>query len=156
MAYIVRDEDVTKSHLTSPLVRADWEQRIDLCKMAQKNWGECRRLWNEFAAQMPDEARLVAKMVASDHQETAKANQQVNKVLARAESALLTKSYKPPKPGKAARKAAKAAGVPVVTKSARKAADARAAAVRAGIEADLYSDDPGKRMIAAEILGRIR
>lgn len=156
MVHIVRDEDVTRSHLTSPLVRADWEQRIDLLKMAQKGWGDCRRIWNEFAEQCPADARLVAKFVASDHQETAKANREVNKVLARAESALLTKSYKPPKPGKAARRAAKAAGVPVVTKSARKAADARAAAVRAAIEADLYSDDPEKRFIASQILGRLR
>ena len=64
-------------------------------KLARRGNGDCRRLWNDFAYELPADARLVIADVESERAEAAKVTKGIDKRLAKAESAVtVTKGAK--------------------------------------------------------------
>lgn len=98
MAYLVKAEKT----YSSPLAKADFGRQRDIYKLALMGSGDCRRLWNEYAAECPGNARLVIADVQSDQAESAQVSKSLDKRLVKAEK-LVTKSGKPKKVTKSAK-----------------------------------------------------
>ena len=96
MAYVIKSENPSASY-HSALARAPWDRQRDTYILARKGVASCRRLWNDFSAEAPHLARLVAADVESDRRESAKVTKGVDKILGKAEKpgkAKLTKAEK--------------------------------------------------------------
>lgn len=93
MAYIVKSAGAVGAPV-SPLSRAPFDRQRDVYKLALMNSGDCKRMWNSFAAESPHMARLVVADIERERQEDAAATENVDKRLSRAEK-LVTKSKKP-------------------------------------------------------------
>lgn len=67
------------------LAGADFTRQVDVYKLAKRGVGQCRRIWNDFANECPNEARMAAAEAESHLAKNAKANKSVDKVLVKAE-----------------------------------------------------------------------
>ena len=88
----------------SPLSRAPFDRQRDIYKLAKMGSGDCRRLWNDFAAEVPGIARLVVADVENERREDAEITAGIDKRLRSAEK-LVTKTRRP-KITKSAKKSA--------------------------------------------------
>jgi hypothetical protein len=78
---------------SSPLSSAPLDRARDVLILAQRGDMTCRRLWNDFAAESPGSARIVAAWVQKDNAKRAKVTARVDATLERAE--LVTKAMGP-------------------------------------------------------------
>jgi hypothetical protein len=169
MAYIVKGAEGPVRRLSAlanagPDSWSAYQRQRDVYLLARMGNRDMQRLWNDWLAEDPGMARLVATSVEKERAQGAKVSAALDVRLREAErwvtkSGMITKQYKPPKPKKSGkRKTAAAAQTALLTKAAGVGVvvHTRQEAVMARIAADLHSDDPGRREIAAEILGRFR
>lgn len=86
MAHIVSDGPLlTKSTSTAPaLSRVDFSRQVDVYKLARRD-GQCRRLWDDFAAADPGSARLVVSYVQQEQADRAGMAREVDAMLVKAE-----------------------------------------------------------------------
>lgn len=95
MAFVYKSEaGAYRSPYRSPLAKADFGRQRDVFKLAQRGVGDCKRLWNDFAAEAPEMARLVVADVESEREDLAEVVKGLDKRLAKAEKSA-------GKPGKA-------------------------------------------------------
>lgn len=87
----------------SALSRADFSRQRDVFKLARRGNPDCRRLWDDFAREVPAMARLVVADVESEKTQSAKVAEKIDKRLRQAEK-VITKNAKP-KISKAEKKA---------------------------------------------------
>jgi hypothetical protein len=126
----------------SPLASAPFDRQVDIFKLARMREKSSIRLWNDFATEAPELARLVVAEVDSQKRESAKVTKNIDRVLAKAE--------KPKKKPKASViKGAK----PVSRTSPEWAAHQRALAETRGLMSFLNSDNPADRETARKMLG---
>ena len=117
----------------SPLAHAPFDRQRDIYKLALMGSGDCKRMWNDFASEVPAIARLVVADVENERAEDARVTKSVDKRLRRAEGVV----------GKAAR--------PKVTK-ARKRAPAASRDDPFSPAALLNSSNPALREMARAVL----
>lgn len=93
--YIVKALGLGTRNPVSPLARAPFDRQRDIYKLAKMGNADSRRMWNDFAAEAPELARLVIADVQSDKVSAAEVTKSVDKRLRKAEkSAKLTKREK--------------------------------------------------------------
>lgn len=85
MAHLIRDDQMVTKSLTSELSKVDFERQRDVYRLGLMGNAQSRRLWNDFAREDPNTARLVVADVESDSAASAKAKKSVDKVLTKAE-----------------------------------------------------------------------
>jgi hypothetical protein len=88
VAYIVSENGraVVNKSAASPLARADIDRVLDCYRLALMGNGQSRRMWNDFAAESPDTARLIVKLDQAEKGERAEANALLDGVLIKAET----------------------------------------------------------------------
>lgn len=85
MAYVIRDDQMVTKSLTSELSKVDFERQRDIYRLGKMGNAQSARLWNDFAREDPNMARLVVADVEADKQATALARKSVDKVLRKSE-----------------------------------------------------------------------
>lgn len=116
VAYIVKSAGAMGA-LVSPLARAPFDRQRDVYKLALMNSGDCKRMWNSFAAEAPHMARLVVADVERERREDAAATEKVDKRLREAER--VTVKARKPKVIKSRKKSAR----PETVRDALRSAD---------------------------------
>jgi hypothetical protein len=149
VAYIVSENGraVVNKSAASPLARADIDRVLDCYRLALMGNGQSRRMWNDFAAESPDTARLIVKLDQAEKGGRAEANALLDGVLIKAET---TGMYG--KSGKKARgemKAKRAAQQPQTWQP-----QPPKTTVRDMLKANLADPDPRVRLTAAALLGK--
>lgn len=84
--FLVKAQGVNLGEPKSPLTRAPWDRKVDIFKLARMGESASVRLWNDFAQESPQVARLVKADVELDERANRKATKQVDKVLTKSES----------------------------------------------------------------------
>jgi hypothetical protein len=93
VAYIVKGQGTAPAY-SSALAHAPFDRQRDIYKLAKMGSGDCRRMWNDFASEVPAMARLVVADVENERREDARVTKSVDKRLREAER-LTTKARKP-------------------------------------------------------------
>jgi hypothetical protein len=93
VAYIVKGQGTAPAY-SSALAHAPFDRQRDIFKLAKMGSGDCRRMWNDFASEVPAMARLVVADVENELREDARVTKSVDKRLRRAEK-VVTKARKP-------------------------------------------------------------
>ncbi len=117
-----------------PDAMAAHQRQVDTYKLALAGSRDCKRLWNDFAAEQPAIARLVVADVQGERQRGAEVSRGLDKRLREAER-LVTKS-----------------GKPKVTKSRKRASAAPRGGLDSTLAAWLDSSDPAQREMARAVL----
>ena len=81
MAFIYKSAETP----SSPLSLVDHERCKDMYRLAKMGNAQCRRIWNDWAAEQPAMARIVVADCDSDQRASVKAKKSVDKVLVKAE-----------------------------------------------------------------------
>ena len=85
MAHIIKGAGTGVGTHHSPLARAPFDRQRDIYKLALMGSGDCKRMWNDFASEVPGIARLVVADVENERAEDARVTKSVDKRLRRAE-----------------------------------------------------------------------
>lgn len=147
MAFIVKGEDGPTTYRSAlanagPDAWSAFQRQRDCYILAKAGSRDMRRLWNDYANEVPAMARLVVADVEKERAEGAKVSEAIDVRLREAER-LVTKQWKPPKPQKPVK----------VSKAAKPAKVAKS--YKAELESRLSSPDPDERENARDLLRRL-